>query len=134
MPKRCFYLNPGFLLGGLLLALPLSLAWGESAPSVEMLSQGDLDLSGNQIQVKVTRVNLPKGYKSLPHETEASGPRYVHKGRVRLESNGTTSEYGPGQVFWEEGGVILENISEGEVELISFGVLPKNVKPVRNKK
>jgi hypothetical protein len=38
-------------------------------------------------------------------------------------------------VFWEEGSsVTLENISDGEVELITFGVLPKTIKPTRNKK
>lgn len=107
----------------------------EPMPSVETLSQSEMELSGVPVQCKVTRVNLPKGYKTPPHERDSSGPRYVHKGRVRLESNGIVSEFGPGQVFWEEGpSVTLENISEGEVELISFGVIPKAVKLTRNKK
>jgi hypothetical protein len=54
----------------------------------------------------------------------------VVKGRVKIEEAGQTAEYGPGQVFWETGGVMTaENISEGEAELIIFEVSPRKAAP-----
>jgi quercetin dioxygenase-like cupin family protein len=73
----------------------------------------------------VFRIILPRGFKTPQHLHEGPGPRYVVKGRVKIEEGGQVQEYGPGQVFWESGAIMTaENLSEGEAELIVFEIVP----------
>lgn len=99
-------------------------------PPRQMLIEKMLDLPEIKAKVSLTKVIFPKGYKTLPHAHEGSGPRYVVKGRVKIEEEGQVQEYGPGQVFWESGQTMTaENISDGEAEIIIFEVTPKKKSP-----
>ena len=99
-------------------------------PPKQTLLEKSVDLKTGKIDTKVFRIVFPKGFKTPAHVHEGPGPRYVVKGRVKIEEAGQTAEYGPGQVFWETGGVMTaENISEGEAELIIFEVTPRKLAP-----
>jgi quercetin dioxygenase-like cupin family protein len=99
-------------------------------PPKQTLLEQPIDLNTSKIQASVFRLTLPKGFKTPQHVHDGPGPRYVVKGRVKIEEAGQTAEYGPGQVFWETGGVMTaENISEGEAELIIFEVSPRKAVP-----
>jgi quercetin dioxygenase-like cupin family protein len=99
-------------------------------PPKQTLLEQPIDLNTSKIQASVFRLTLPKGFKTPQHVHDGPGPRYVVKGRVKIEEAGQTAEYGPGQVFWETGGVMTaENISEGEAELIIFEVSPRKAAP-----
>ena len=95
-------------------------------PPKQVLLEKALDLQSGKIDSRVLRIALPKGYKTPQHLHEGGGPRYVVKGRVRIEEGGQVQEYGPGQVFWETGAIMTaENISDGEAELIIFEIVPR---------
>ena len=99
-------------------------------PPKQTLLEQPVDLNTTKIQASVFRLTLPRGFKTPQHVHDGPGPRYVVKGRVKIEEAGQTAEYGPGQVFWETGGVMTaENISEGEAELIIFEVSPRKPAP-----
>lgn len=94
-------------------------------PPKQALLEKALDLQSAKLDTRVFRIVLPKGYKTPQHLHEGPGPRYVVKGRVKIEENGQVQEYGPGQVFWETGAVMTaENMSDGEAELIIFEIVP----------
>ena len=95
-------------------------------PPKQALLEKTVDLKSGKLDTKVFRILLPKGFKTPEHVHEGPGPRYVVKGRVKIEEGGMVQEYGPGQVFWESGQVMTaENVSDGEAELIIFEVVPK---------
>lgn len=99
-------------------------------PPKQTLLEQPVDLNTTKIQASVFRLTLPRGFKTPQHVHDGPGPRYVVKGRVKIEEAGQTAEYGPGQVFWETGAVMTaENISEGEAELIIFEVTPRKPAP-----
>jgi quercetin dioxygenase-like cupin family protein len=99
-------------------------------PPKQTLLEQPVDLDTTKIQASVFRLTLPRGFKTPQHVHDGPGPRYVVKGRVKIEEPGQTAEYGPGQVFWETGGVMTaENISEGEAELIIFEVSHRKPAP-----
>lgn len=95
-------------------------------PPKETLLEKSVELSSNKINAQVFRILLPKGFKTPQHIHNGPGPRYVVKGRVKIEEGGQTQEYGPGQVFWESGAVMTaENVSDGEAELLIFEIAPQ---------
>ena len=122
---------PLFLTAFALTSAPLhaeeaAVAQPAPMPPKQTLLEQPVDLDSTKIQASVYRLTLPRGFKTPQHVHDGPGPRYVVKGRVKIEEAGQTSEYGPGQVFWETGGVMTaENISEGEAELIIFEVSPR---------
>jgi quercetin dioxygenase-like cupin family protein len=88
-------------------------------PPRQILFEKVVELPSNQINARVIRVIFPQGYKTPLHTHEGPGPRYVLRGRVKIEESGQIHEYGPGEVFWETGQwMSAENISEGEAEMI----------------
>lgn len=94
-------------------------------PPKQILLENPVELNSGKLDTRVIRIAFPKGFKTPQHVHEGPGPRYVVKGRVRIEEGGQVSEYGPGQVFWESGAVMTaENVSDGEAELIIFEVIP----------
>ena len=94
-------------------------------PPKQILLENSVKLNSGKFDTKVFRIAFPKGFKTPQHVHEGPGPRYVVKGRVRIEEDGQVNEYGPGQVFWESGAVMTaENVSDGEAELIIFEVIP----------
>lgn len=87
-------------------------------PRKVLLEQG-LDLPINKVNAKVVRVIFPQGYKTPLHTHEGPGPRYVLRGKVKIEEGGQVHEYGPGEVFWESGQwMTAENVGEGEAEMV----------------
>lgn len=92
-------------------------------PPRQMLLEQQMDIA-TKANVKVYKVNFPKGFKTPEHGHEGAGPRYVLKGRIKVTENGQAQEYGPGQVFWESGQMMTaENISDGEAEMLVFEVI-----------
>ncbi|WP_221063244.1 cupin domain-containing protein [Methylomagnum ishizawai] len=101
-------------------------AWAEEpkpdeakVPPRQTLLEKPVELPGNKLTTRVVRVALPQGYKTPLHTHEGPGPRYVLRGRVKVEEGGQVHEYGPGEVFWESGQwTTAENVGQGEVELL----------------
>jgi quercetin dioxygenase-like cupin family protein len=101
-------------------------SWSAAAPAEEanmpprqVLFEKPLDLASNKVNTRVIRVTFPKGYKTPLHTHEGPGPRYVLKGKVKIEEGGQTHEYGPGEVFWESGQwMTAENVGDGDAEMV----------------
>ncbi|MEY4195200.1 MAG: hypothetical protein RLZZ226_1568 [Pseudomonadota bacterium] len=103
--------------------LPWTVIQAEEAkmPPRQILLEKAAELPTNQVNARIIRVIFPQGYKTPLHTHEGPGPRYVLRGRVRIEEGGQTQEYGPGEVFWESGQwMTAENVSEGEAEMLIF--------------
>lgn len=78
-------------------------------------------LASPDINAKVIRVMFPKGFKTPLHTHQGPGPRFVLKGRLRVEDSGESHVYKPGEVFWETGSeMTVENVGKGEAEIIIF--------------
>lgn len=108
--------------------LPVAIVSAEEMPMPpkETLLEKSVELSSNKIHAQVFRILFPKGFKTPQHIHNGPGPRYVVKGRVKIEEGGQTQEYGPGQVFWESGATMTaENVSDGEAELLIFEIAPQ---------
>lgn len=121
-------------LQGLLLRLALAfglLSTGVPALAEEMdLAEHGFELSSAKFKMKLFRHVLPRGFKAAEHIHDRPGPRYVIKGRVRVLSEGSVAEYGPGEVFWEMNGTfMLENISAGDVDLLMVEMIPEALPP-----
>jgi len=102
------------ILGG-----EVALAGEADTPPRQVLLEKTVDLPANKVNARVVRVVFPKGYKTPLHTHEGPGPRYVVKGKVRIEEGGQSHEYGPGQVFWETGQwMTAENVGDGDAEVV----------------
>lgn len=115
-------------LGGALL-LPWAGHSDEAATMAprQMLLKKSLDMPSNSVEARVIRVQFPSGYKTPLHTHEGPGPRYVLKGRLKVEDSGQTQVYGPGDVFWETGAAMtVENIGGGDAEMVIFEVAPRS--------
>lgn len=117
------------------LLLPLCLlvpANGSATPkdkqttfSRESLLKKTVTLPSPQVEAEVIRVRFPVGYKTPMHTHEGPGPRYVLKGRLRIEDSGESNVYGAGEVFWESGSeMTVENVGKGEAEIVIFQMAP----------
>lgn len=94
-------------------------------PPRQVLLKKRVDLPANQVQTNVIRVKFPSGYKTPLHTHEGPGPRYVLKGRLKVEDAGETHTYGSGDVFWESGqAMTVENIGGGDAEIVIFELAP----------
>ena len=110
-----------FFLAGAL-AGPSSLHAEEPImPPRQILLEKAVELPSNQINARVIRVTFAKGFKTPLHTHEGPGPRYVLKGKIRIEEGGQINTYGPGEVFWETGQwMTAENVSDEEAVMIIF--------------
>ena len=78
-----------------------------------------MEVPGGKLDAKVIRLVYPKGYRTPLHTHEGPGPRYVVRGKIRIEESGQVHEYGPGETFWETGAwITAENVAEGETEIM----------------
>ncbi|MFO1418974.1 MAG: cupin domain-containing protein [Methylotetracoccus sp.] len=112
--------------------LPAARADEPPMPPRQVLMEKATELPSNRVNARVVRVAFPKGYKSPLHTHEGPGPRYVLKGKVRIEESGQINTYGPGEVFWETGQwMTVENVGEDEAVMIIFelGKLDAGAKP-----
>ncbi|MDD2768726.1 MAG: cupin domain-containing protein [Methylococcus sp.] len=108
---------PALLLGTACLSGQVAAA--ELPFSRQDLLEKSFEPGAARIDVRVAKVNLPVGYKTPLHTHEGPGPRYVVRGRVRVEEGGQSNTYEPGQVFWESGQwMSIENVGENEAEII----------------
>jgi len=97
----------------------------ESQAHRQLLLKKEVTLPSNLVQTKVIRVQFPSGYKTPLHTHEGPGPRYVIKGRLKIEDVGQTQVYGQGDVFWETGQeMTVENIGGGDAEIVIFELAP----------
>jgi quercetin dioxygenase-like cupin family protein len=120
---RIFYLASSFLF----LAVGQIANADESAAkfSRELLLKKHVSLPAKDIDTNVIRVKFPKAYKTPLHTHEGPGPRYVLKGKLKIEDSGQINVYGPGEVFWETGAeMTVENVGKGEAEIIIFEMAP----------
>ena len=120
---RLLYLASSFLF----LAIGHVANADESAAkfSRELLLKKHVSLPAKDIDTKVIRVKFPKAYKTPLHTHEGPGPRYVLKGKLKIEDSGQINVYGPGEVFWETGAeMTVENVGKGEAEIIIFEMAP----------
>ena len=91
----------------------------------QLLLKKKVTLPANTVESKVIRVQFPKGYKTPVHTHEGPGPRYVVKGKLRVEDSGENHVFSAGEVFWETGeAMTVENIGGGEAEIIIFEMAP----------
>jgi len=114
----------GLALACSALALSIQSAHAEEPAakfSRESLLNKRVALESNDIDARVIRVRFPKGFKTPLHTHEGPGPRYVLKGKLKVEDDGQSHTYVPGDVFWETGKeMTVENIGRGEAEIIIF--------------
>ena len=95
--------------------------------SRQLLLKQPLPPLGDHPEARVIRVHFPSGFKTPLHTHEGPGPRYVLKGKLRVEDNGKTQVYGPGDVFWETGAAMtVQAISGDDAEMVIFEVAPGN--------
>jgi len=91
----------------------------------QILLKKNVTLPANTIESKVIRVTFPQGFKTPVHTHEGPGPRYVVKGRLRVEDAGESHVFNAREVFWETGeAMTVENIGGGEAEIIIFEMAP----------
>ncbi|MGX2040986.1 cupin domain-containing protein [Methylocaldum sp. MU1018] len=90
-------------------------------PPRQVLLEKMVELPSNKVNARTVRIIFPEGYKTPLHTHEGPGPRYVVKGKIKIEEGGQVREYGPGEVFWESGQwMTAENVGQGEAEIIIF--------------
>lgn len=116
----------------LMLGLPLLISAASFAEEAQMpprniLLEKAVELPSNRINAKVVRVSFAKGFRTPLHTHEGPGPRYVVKGKVRIEEGGQINTYGPGEVFWESGQwMSVENVGDEEAVMIIFELAKPN--------
>ncbi|RYU58228.1 cupin domain-containing protein [Methylolobus aquaticus] len=90
-------------------------------PPRQILLEKSAELPANPINARVIRVSFPRGFKTPLHTHEGPGPRYVVKGKVRIDEGGQINTYGPGEVFWESGQwMTAENVGDEEAVMVIF--------------
>ena len=115
----------------LLVAMPPSqsaVANEARAPGMsrQLLMKQTLPPMGSDMEARVIRVQFPSGFKTPEHTHEGPGPRYVLKGKLRVEDNGQTHVYGPGDVFWETGAAMtVHSIGGSDAEMLIVELAPK---------
>lgn len=111
-----------FAFGFFLATIPAANAEESSAKfSRELLLKKNVTLAAKEVDTNVIRVRFPKGYKTPLHTHEGPGPRYVVRGKLKVEDSGQTNVYAQGEVFWETGAeMTVENVGKGEAEIIIF--------------
>ena len=106
---------------------PATSVHGDEVPqetmSRQMLMKRNIQTLASGAEVRVIRVGFPPGFKTPLHTHDAEGPRYVVKGRLRVEDDGQTQVYGQGDSFWETGSpMTIENIGGSDAEMIIFEI------------
>ena len=109
----------------LLVIAPLVSAQNTTTLSKTLLLEQSVELTSSSINTKTIRVSFPVGFKTPWHTHEGPGPRYVVKGKLKVNEGGNTNTYSIGDVFWESGDLMsVENIGEDLAELIIFELAP----------
>ena len=95
----------------------------QDSMSRQLLMKRNLQTLASGAEIRVIRVNFPPGFKTPLHTHDAEGPRYVVKGRLRVEDQGQLQTYTSGDSFWETGTpMTIENIGGSDAEMIIFEI------------
>ena len=120
MKHHFLRISGSLVLAALTTSLPVQ-ADEIKMPPRQILMEKTVELPANQVNARIIKITFPQGYKTPLHTHEGPGPRYVLRGRVKIEESGQAQEYGPGEVFWESGQwMTAENIAEGDAEILIF--------------
>ena len=93
--------------------------------SRQMLLKREIQSPTGSAETRVIRVTFPPGFKTPLHTHDGQGPRYILKGKLRVEDNGQTQVYGAGDVFWETGSpMTIEKVSGSDAEMVIFEIAP----------
>ena len=93
--------------------------------SRQTLLKREIQTSPGSSEARVIRVTFPPGFKTPLHTHDGQGPRYVLKGKLRVEDHGQIQVYGAGDVFWETGAeMTVENVSGSDAEMVIFEIAP----------
>lgn len=93
--------------------------------SRQTLLKREIQTPPGSAETRVIRVTFPPGFKTPLHTHDGQGPRYILKGKLRVEDSGQTQVYGAGDVFWETGSAMtIENISGSDAEMVIFEIAP----------
>jgi len=112
-------------LATLVISIPIVSAQDKPTLNRTILLENKLELPSNNINAKIIRVTFPIAFKTPRHTHEGPGPRYVVKGKLKVNEGGNTNTYSIGDVFWESGDLMsVENIGEDSAELIIFELAP----------
>ncbi|RIZ69840.1 MAG: cupin domain-containing protein [Methylococcales bacterium] len=112
-------------LATLVISIPIVSAQDKPTLNRTILLENKLELPSNNINAKIIRVTFPIAFKTPWHTHEGPGPRYVVKGKLKVNEGGNTNTYSIGDVFWESGDLMsVENIGEDLAELIIFELAP----------
>lgn len=104
---------------------PESLAGAEPSEMMtrQILMKREIQTSPGVSETRVIRVGFPPGFKTPLHTHDAQGPRYVIKGKLRVEDHGHTQVYSAGETFWETGSpMTIENVSGSDAEMVIFEI------------
>ena len=117
------------LLGLSLVAFTQAIIAEEATPSEpmsrQMLLKREIQTPPGSAETRVIRVTFPPGFKTPLHTHDGQGPRYILKGKLRVEDSGQTQVYGAGDVFWETGSAMtIENVSGSDAEMVIFEIAP----------
>jgi len=80
--------------------------------------------------MRCDRVGFPKGGIAYTHVHQGPGIRYCLEGRIRIESEGQTHSYGPGEAWFENGSspVLAPTSDEAETSFVRCFILPRACK------
>ena len=75
-------------------------------------------------------VSFPKGGIAYTHVHQGPGIRYCLEGRIEIETEGSTHDYGPGEPWFESGSspVLAPTSKETETAFVRCFVLPRSCK------
>jgi len=97
--------------------------------TVKLAARIDID-PGFGWLMRCDRVGFPKGGIAYTHVHQGPGIRYCLEGRIRIESEGQTHSYGPGEAWFENGSspVLAPTSEETETSFVRCFVLPRACK------
>jgi hypothetical protein len=80
--------------------------------------------------MRCDEVAFPKSGIAYTHLHQGPGIRICLEGRIRIETDGTSSEYGPGQAWFESGAtpVLAPTSEHAETRFVRCFVLPRGCK------
>ena len=99
-------------------------AVGQATAQRTTLLEQKTELSSNMVNAKVIKVLFPVGFKTPLHTHDGPGPRYIMKGKLKVEDKASKT-YSAGEVFWETGEeMTIENVGDDVAEVIIFEMAP----------
>ena len=97
--------------------------------AAKLAAEVDLDPASGWL-MRCDRVSFPKGGVAYTHVHQGPGIRYCLEGRIRIETEGQTHAYGPGEAWFENGAspVLAPTSDDAETTFVRCFVLPRACK------